>query len=122
MKEQIRSRYLVLLFCLSLVIVIGAFFYSKKAFVTDNIRINQEGEIETLSKGWYYIEAGKKIQIPGLPAYIEDDGRKSLTIYRDMTGTVPEDAVLCMENHHQMVEIFVGKQKVYSYGKKKKGR
>ena len=71
MKEQIRSRYLVLLFCLSLVIVIGAFFYSKKAFVTDNIRINQEGEIETLSKGWYYIEAGKKIQIPGLPAYIE---------------------------------------------------
>lgn len=121
MKEQIRSRYLVFLFCLSLVIAAGTFIYSKRAFVTDHIRINREGEIETLSKGWYYIEAGKKIQIPELPASIEDDGRKSLTIYRDMTGTVPEDAVLCMENHHQMVEIFVGKQKVYSYGKRNKG-
>lgn len=121
MKEQIRSHYLVLLFCLSLVIAAGTFFYSKKAFVTDNIRINQKGEIEALSKGWYYIEDGKKVQIPKLPAAIKDNGRKSLTIYLDMTGTVPEDAVLCMENYHQMVEIFVGKQKVYSYGKGQKG-
>lgn len=121
MKEQIRSRYLALLFCLSLVTAAGAFFYSKKAFVTDNIRINQTGETKALSKGWYYIEDGKKVQISRLPAAIKDSGRKSLTIYRDMTETVPEDAVLCMENKHQAIEIFVGHQKVYSYGKQNKG-
>lgn len=38
-----------------------------------------------------------------------------------MTGPFPEDAVLCMENNHQIIEIFIGEKKVYSFGKQNKG-
>ncbi|MBS7007516.1 GGDEF domain-containing protein [Anaerostipes sp.] len=121
MKEQKRSRFLAVFFCLSLVLAAGVFLYSRKAFITDHIGISEQGQAEVLSKGWYYLDQGKKTEISELPLVIKDSRRESLTIYRDLTETAPEDAVLCMENYHQFAEVFVEKKKVYSYGRGNKG-
>lgn len=121
MKEEARNRCFVILFLASLIFAAGMAFYSNKVFHTDNIRLNQEGQTDTLSKGWYYIDRGKKVTISEIPETIKDSGRESLTIYRRLIGTVPENAVLCLENYHQIVEIYVGKQKIYTYGTGNKG-
>lgn len=121
MKEKTRSRCFTILFLVSLILAAGMVFYISRVLHTDNIRLNQEGQTETLSKGWYYIDGGKKVTISEIPETIKDSGRKSLTIYRRLTGTVPDDAVLCLENYHQIVEVYVGKQKVYTYGTGNKG-
>lgn len=121
MKEKTRNYSFALLVILSLITVLGTFVYSMKNYHTDNISINQRQEITSLSEGWYYIEEGKKTEISSLPVKIKDSGRKSLTIYLDLSKPAAEDAVLCMENFHQAVEVFAGDQKLYSYGAGNKG-
>lgn len=121
MKEKTRNYSFAFLVILSLITALGTFVYGMKNYHTDNISINQRQEITSLSEGWYYIEEGKKAEISSLPVKIKDSGRKSLTIYLDLSKPAAEDAVLCMENFHQAVEVFAGDRKLYSYGAGNKG-
>lgn len=121
MKEETRKHCLALLFFLSLIMAAGIFFYSRGAFRTDSIKISGERKIKSLSEGWYYVKDGKKTKIKRIPQKIKDNSRQSLTIYLDLSKQAPEDPVLCMENFHQMVEVYVEGQKVYSYGSRNKG-
>lgn len=121
MKEKTRNYSFAFLVILSLITALGTFVYGMKNYHTDNISINQRQEITSLSEGWYYIEEGKKAKISSLPVKIKDSGRKSLTIYLDLSKPAAEDAVLCMENFHQAVEVFAGDRKLYSYGAGNKG-
>ena len=85
MKEKTRNYSFAFLVILSLITALGTFVYGMKNYHTDNISINQRQEITSLSEGWYYIEEGKKAEISSLPVKIKDSGRKSLTIYLDLS-------------------------------------
>ena len=119
-KSHIRRYGSGMLFLFVLFIAAIAVIYGGLTIRMSRIDLDRE-PVDSLSTGWYYISGDTRVEIPSLPAVIRDSTLESLTLYRPLPDTLPRGAALCVESHHQMVEIFVGDASIYAYGLESRG-
>ena len=116
MKQQVSLNSLVFRVLLIIFSLTGIFILFTGRNST-NARIIQYQD-KSFNTGWfYYDERGNEIQIPTLPKYIPNAGKKS-AIYHNLPASDEKNQSICFYSHHQNVKIKLNTQVIYSFENK----